>query len=37
MVTAEKPQIRCKYRNSIERQCPLEALPNSDFCFFHQR
>lgn len=37
MATAGKPRINCKYRNGSGQQHPLEALPGSACCRFHQQ
>ena len=28
----EKPRIQCRYRDEQDRQCPLDALENQEYC-----
>lgn len=31
----EKPRIQCRYHDEQERQCPLDALENEEYCKVH--
>ena len=31
----DKPRIQCRYRDDQERQCPLHALEDEEYCQFH--
>ena len=32
--TLDRPRIQCRYKNADE-SCPLDAIPNSQYCAAH--
>ena len=33
--TLERPRIQCRYKNADDESCPLDAIPNSQYCAVH--